>query len=186
MDLGNNLYPARIIFLNADPILVLPSYLKPSNRLASFLGKQLKSPVPSKAAPRAWAPHSPWHLWVTHTSHTGCASAFTLALVGFTQTHTSLHRPAPARSSCCARLTTYNSCSQQPISPSNRFLRKFSWPFASGTFVSLDNTPRFCRPTPVFRTLINVQRPPLALDSVTSALSTLSARSRDPAGVVQR
>lgn len=98
---------------------------------------------------------SPWHLWVSHT-----------------HTHTSLHRLRQARSSAVPRPQPPTILAQpSDLTPSNRFLGKISWPFTQHQeLLSVWTTPpRFCRPTPVFRTLINVQRPPLALDSVSLA-----------------
>lgn len=172
MDLGNNLYPARIIFpkCRSDQFTLL---LKAKQQTGIIPWRVSEISVPSTAlhgpGPRIHLGTCGLH---THFLTQAAPSAFTLALVGFTQTHTSLHRLRQARSSAVPRPQPPTILAQpSDLTPSNRFLGKISWPFTQHQeLLSVWTTPpRFCRPTPVFRTLINVQRPPLALDSVSLA-----------------
>lgn len=106
--------------------------------------------------------------------YTGCAKRFHLGTGGFhTSTHTSSHRLCQVRSSPAVPPPQPPTILAQPsnLTPSNRFLGKISWPFTQHQELSSvwTTSPRFCRPSSISWTLVNVQRPPLALDSVSLA-----------------
>ena len=151
MDLGNNLYPARIIFpkCRSDEFTLL---LKAKQQTGIIPWRVMEILVPSM----------PLH---------GPGPCIPLGTCGI-HTHTCSQRLRQVRSSPAAPRPQSPTILAQPsdLTPSNRFLGKISWPLTQHQeLLSSWASPRFCRPSPVSRTLVNVQRPPLALDSVSLA-----------------
>lgn len=147
VDLGNNLYPARIIFskCRADQFTLL---LKAKQQTGIIPWRVIKILLPSL----------PLH---------GPGPRIHLGTCGI-HTHTSSHRLRQARSSPGLQPPTIPA---QPsnLTPSNRFLGKFSWPFTQQQeLCQFGQHPTLLPSIP--RILdTNVQRPLLALDSVSLA-----------------